>query len=72
LKIWCREGVETIFLKGTPWGTFAVLREWTDQGKLEDCGSSAHPRPIFNPACLIEITDMVRAIDRNSKEALDK
>jgi len=72
LKSWCREGVETLFLKGTTRGTFAVPRDWTDQAEPQACGSSDHHRPILAFPCLIEIVEMVRAIDRHSQEGLDK
>jgi hypothetical protein len=68
LKSWCREGVVTIFLKGTTRGTFAVPRDWTDLAEPQACGPSA----ILAFPCLIEIVEMVRAIDRRSQEGLDK
>ena len=62
----------TLFLKGTTRGTFAVPRDWTDLAEPQACGPSAHRMPILAFPCLIEIVEMVRAIDRHSQEGLDK
>lgn len=72
MKSWSREGVVTLFLQGTARGTFAVPRDWTDLAEPQACGSLAQLLPILSFPCLIEIVEMVRAIDRHSQEGLDK
>jgi len=68
LKSWSREGVITLFLKGTTRGTFAVPLDWTDRAEPQASGSMS----ILSFPRLIEIVEILRAIDRHSQEGLDK
>ena len=59
-------GVETLIVEGTPLGTCAVAREWTDM---------AHPNAHDGPTpsflrfdCLVALAELIEAVDRAKKK----
>jgi len=63
------EGGETLFLKETYGGTFAVPRDWTDIAEALTCGSL--PTPILAFERLLELAEVVAILYRRSQEGLD-
>ena len=59
-------GAETIVLRGTSGGTFAVPREWTDAADpvpIIGCGTAA---PLLDGSCLLALTELLSLLDRDS------
>jgi hypothetical protein len=50
-------GKDTLILQGTPRGSFAVPREWTDHG--DPCLYASHKLPVLSLECLQELLEMV-------------
>ncbi|MBW2124010.1 MAG: hypothetical protein JRH07_19495 [Deltaproteobacteria bacterium] len=59
-------GIDTLLLQGTSMGTFAVPREWTDQGDEEPEKST-----FLDFRCLCALRDLVSSLD-NVKKGVDK
>jgi DNA primase len=61
-------GVETLVLRGTARGTFAVPREWTD---LAEPVPGSDRERFFNFQRLLELTQMVEALDHPEEKGVD-
>ncbi|MBN1105262.1 MAG: hypothetical protein JXL84_17750 [Deltaproteobacteria bacterium] len=59
-------GIDTLLLQGTPMGTFAIPRQWTDQGDEEPKKNT-----FLDFHCLSALRDLVRSLD-NAKKGVDK
>lgn len=56
-------GVETLVLQGSSRGTFAVPREWTDQGEPCTSFSQNQQPPIFDPRRLLDLAELIRHLE---------
>lgn len=52
-------GVETLVLRESARGTFAVPKEWTDQADLCAAGSLDGRISIFDPKCLLALVRLI-------------
>jgi hypothetical protein len=60
--------VETLILRGTSHGTFAVPREWTDLADPSPVDVlGIRPAPILNGPCLLQLAELVSLLKRNRK-----
>ena len=60
-------GVETLVLRGSTMGTFAVPKEWTDKGNpLDD--SAQRDAPILDFRCLLTLRDIIHSLDSTQKK----
>jgi hypothetical protein len=58
-------GIDTLVLRGTSMGTFAVPQQWTDQG------GKPQKNNFLDFSCLTALRDLVRSLD-NAKKGVDK
>ena len=67
-KTMCVSGVDTLVLRTSVGGTFAIARDWTDH---------AEPLPLTAPAildgeCLLDLTTLLESLNQEVKKELDK
>ncbi len=67
-KTMCVSGVDTLLLRTSSGGSFAIARDWTDH---------AEPSPLTAPAildgeCLLELTTLLESLNQGAKKELDK
>ena len=60
-------GRDTLILQGTPRGTFAIAREWTDLADPCPYDRSKNPAPILSFQCLLELIEIVNDIGNETK-----
>jgi hypothetical protein len=61
-------GIETVILRGTSHGTFAVPLEWTDLADPSPvAGLGISPMPILDGSCLLQLAELVSLLKRNRK-----
>ena len=66
-------GDETLILKGTDRGTFAVLRSWTDKAEPGPYNCQDIPTSLLSFQCLLALTDLVKQITiKINKKMVDK
>ena len=59
-------GVDTLILKGTTSGTFAVFREWTDRSD-PDLFEDIRPRLYLCPISLLSLTELIEQINKKEE-----
>ncbi len=59
-------GREVLSLFDEPSGTIALPREWTDQAAPSIVSSVLPQPPILNPACLIELRELVELLKKRA------
>jgi hypothetical protein len=64
-------GIQTLVLRGTSGGTFAVNQEWTDQAKPSSNSSLNVGDSILNAQSLLALVELVENIGPK-KERVDK
>jgi hypothetical protein len=62
-------GVETLIVRGTTGGTYALAREWTDQADPSPYTSVAGLHLRFD--CLLALAELIRKLDSPEKKGLD-
>ena len=62
-------GVDTLVLRGSNMGTFAVPKEWTDKGNpLDD--SARRKAHILDFRCLLALKEIICSLDSTKKKRL--
>ena len=64
-------GVETLILRGTAGGTFAVARDWTDRAQPHPCTGPGLPAAILDVPTLLALTDLLTQIASSSPKGVD-
>ena len=62
-------GVETLIVRGTTDGTYALAREWTDQADPSPYSSVEGLHHRFD--CLLALAELIRKLDSPEKKGLD-
>ena len=60
-------GVETLVLQGSPRGTFAVPKEWTDRADPPSFNTSNGELPIFDLGCLLALVELITQLEHGKK-----
>ena len=68
LKIRQISGIESLSLKGTSGGSFAVNIEWTDQAKPSASSSLSIADSIFNSESLLALVELTEKIKQKNKK----
>src|SRR4051794_10438899 len=55
-------GIDTLFLRGTDRGTFAVPREWTDQADPSPLAALGLPPTVLEARCLLALVDLLQSL----------
>mgnify|MGYP007070599035 CR=1 FL=1 len=63
-------GEPTLILAEARRGSFAVLREWTDQEPLQTDPVPGEPTPVLDLACLLRLAQWVQGV-RSSKSTVE-
>jgi hypothetical protein len=71
LKSWRVRGAETLFLKGTARGTFAVPLDWTDLAEPSPYASFEYDAPTLEFCSLLELVELVETCNRAQKKRVD-
>ncbi|MFC1816142.1 DUF5372 family protein [Thermodesulfobacteriota bacterium] len=61
-------GVDTLVLRGSTMGTFAVPKEWTDKGNPLNDDSEQRNAPILDFRCLLTLRDIIHSLDSTQKK----
>jgi hypothetical protein len=61
--------VETLVLRGTATGTYAVPREWTSLAQESPVPEIDGERPILDAKCLVVLVGLVNQLDRRPQGA---
>ena len=56
-------GIETLILRDTSGGTFAIARDWTNLSDPSAQINSGLPPPILHFSSLLSLTDIIKDID---------
>src|SRR5439155_26046836 len=65
-------GIETLVLQGSPRGTFAVPKEWTDRADPPSFNTSNGELPIFELGCLLALVELVTLLEHGKKSCRAK
>jgi hypothetical protein len=64
-------GIDTLFLRGSDRGTFAVPREWTDQADPSPLAALDLPPTILEARCLLALVQLLRHLSPPRPTGLD-
>jgi hypothetical protein len=64
-------GIDTLFLRGSDRGTFAVPREWTDQADPSPLAALGLPPTILEARCLLTLVGLLRHLPPPQPTGLD-
>ena len=63
--------METLVLRGTADGTFAIPKEWTDLADPSPYHAAGLELPIHDVRCLLALVELVQAMDHRSREGVE-